>query len=192
MAASAPRHPLLRAKDIEALPEEARVHALDSASVRHTRSLGDAIGLGTIGVHLVRLEQGRTSSVHHFHHHDEEWVYILSGRGVAEIGDEKLDVGAGDFMGFVAGSLPHSLVNPNAEDLVYLVGGNRLPYDVCDYPRVRMRRYRTNGVNEYVSWDEGKSGNESPPKRTGTKAPLKSGNEPLKKRERRPAKKKRG
>jgi uncharacterized cupin superfamily protein len=173
MAASAPRHPLLRAKDIEALPEEARVHALDSASVRHTRSLGDAIGLGTIGVHLVRLEQGRTSSVHHFHHHDEEWVYILSGQGVAEIGDEKLDVGAGDFMGFVAGSLPHSLVNPNAEDLVYLVGGNRLPYDVCDYPRVRMRRYRTNGVNEYVSWDAlekagtKKSGNEDSQKGRG-------------------------
>jgi len=172
MAASAPRHPLLRAKDIEALPEEARVHALDSASVRHTRSLGDAIGLGTIGVHLVRLEQGRTSSVHHFHHHDEEWVYILSGRGVAEIGDEKLDVGAGDFMGFVAGSLPHSLVNPNAEDLVYLVGGNRLPYDVCDYPRIRMRRYRTNGVNEYVSWDEVKAGTKAQGK-TGTKTPKK-------------------
>jgi uncharacterized cupin superfamily protein len=145
--------PLLTSKDIEALPEEARIHALDPASVRHTRSLGDAAGLGTIGIHLVRLEQGRTSSVHHFHHHDEEWLYVLSGRGVAEIGDEKFNVGAGDFMGFVAGSLPHSLVNPNAEDLVYLVGGNRLPFDVCDYPRIRMRRYRTKGVNEYVSWD---------------------------------------
>ena len=56
-------------------------------------------------------------------------------------------------MGFVAGSLPHNLFNPNVEDLVYLVGGNRLPYDVCDYPRIRMRRYRTNGANEYVSLD---------------------------------------
>lgn len=153
MAPSAPVHPLLRAKDIEALPEEARAHPLDSASVRHTRSLGDAVGLGAIGVHLVRLEQGRASSVHHFHHHDEEWVYILSGRGVAEIGEEKFEVGPGDFMGFVAGSLPHSLINPNAEDLTYLVGGNRLPFDVCDYPRVRMRRYRLSGTNEYVSLD---------------------------------------
>ena len=101
----------------------------------------------------VRLTQGRRSSVFHFHHHDEEWIYVLSGRGIAEIGEERLDVGAGDFMGFVAGSLPHNLFNPNAEDLVYLVGGNRLPYDVCDYPRIRMRRYRTNGANEYVSLD---------------------------------------
>lgn len=147
------RHPpLLRAAEIQAIPEEARVHALDPTSVRHTRSLGDAVGLATIGVHLVRLKSGKTSSVYHFHHHDEEWIYILSGRGMAEIGDEKSEVGPGDFMGFVAGSLPHSLTNPNPEDLVYLVGGNRLPFDVCDYPRIRKRRYRVNGKSEFVSW----------------------------------------
>jgi uncharacterized cupin superfamily protein len=147
------KHPLLRAQDIEAIPEHARVHALDAEAVRHTRSLSDAVGLSTLGVHLVRLKQGRRSSVFHFHHHDEEWIYILSGRGVTEIGEERMEVGEGDFMGFVAGSAPHNLHNPNLEDLVYLVGGNRLPYDVCDYPRIRMRRYRTNGVNEYVSLD---------------------------------------
>jgi uncharacterized cupin superfamily protein len=178
MPSSAPVHPLLRAKDIEALPEERRVHALDSASIRHTRSLGDAVGLGTIGIHLVRLEQGRTSSVHHFHHHDEEWVYILSGRGLAEIGDETFDVGTGDFMGFVAGSLPHSLTNPHAEDLVYLVGGNRLPFDVCDYPRVRMRRYRLSGTNEYMSLDAlVKAGTKAPLKKQERRPPQKNGNE---------------
>jgi uncharacterized cupin superfamily protein len=135
------------------MPEEARVHPLDSTSVRHTRSLGDAVGLGTIGVHLVRLKPGTTSSVYHFHHHDEEWLYVLSGRGVTEIGDEKFDVGPGDFMGFVAGSLPHNMTNTGTEDLTYLVGGNRLPFDICDYPRIRMRRYRMPGANEYISLD---------------------------------------
>jgi uncharacterized cupin superfamily protein len=153
MVARTGPHPLLKAADIEAISEEERVHALDPASVRRTRSLGDAVGLSSIGVHLVRLESGRTSSVYHFHHHDEEWVYVLSGRGIAEIGDEKYVVGPGDFMGFVASSLPHNLINPNAEDFVYLVGGNRLPFDICDYPRIRRRRYRINGKNEYVSWD---------------------------------------
>ena len=141
---------LLRSADVQALPELRRPHALNPAVVRHTRSLGDAAGLSTIGVHLVRLERGDTSSVHHYHHQDEEWVYILSGRGIAEIGDEKHDVSAGDFMGFVAGSQAHSLHNPHAEDLVYLVGGNRWPFDVCDYPRVGKRRYRINGKNVYV------------------------------------------
>ena len=75
---------------------------------------------------------------------------MLSGRGIAEIGDKKHEVGAGDFMGFVAGSPAHNLHNPHAEDLVYLVGGNRWPFDVCDYPRVGKRRYRVNGKNVYV------------------------------------------
>jgi uncharacterized cupin superfamily protein len=144
--------PLLKAADIRAMPEQARAHPLDPGVVRHTRSLGDAVGLKTIGVHLVRLKPGATSTVYHFHHHDEEWIYVLSGRGIAEIGDEKHEVGAGDFMGFVAGSAPHLLHNPNDEDLVYLVGGNRLPFDVCDYPRARKRRYRIEGRSEFVDW----------------------------------------
>lgn len=144
------KHPLLRAADVQALPEEARKHPLDASLVRHTRSLGDAVGLTEIGVHFVRLKKGGTSSVHHYHHQDEEWVYILSGRGVAEIGDAKHEIAAGDFMGFAAGSAAHSLHNPNQEDLVYLVGGNRWPFDVCDYPRIGKRRYRINGKNVYV------------------------------------------
>lgn len=156
------RHPLLRKADIDQLHEEARPHPLDAALVRHTRSLGDAIGLSTIGVHLVRLKQGNTSSVYHFHHQDEEWVYILSGRAIADIGDTKHEVGPGDFMAFVAESLPHCLHNPNAEDLVYLVGGNRLPFDVCDYPRMGKRRYRINGKNVYVDADLLKQAGEKP------------------------------
>jgi uncharacterized cupin superfamily protein len=146
-------HPLLSAERIKALPENRFVHPLDAGAVRYTRSLGDATGLASLGVHLVRLAPGAASTAYHFHHHDEEWIYVLSGRGVAEIGDEKFDVGPGDFMGFIAGSLPHLLTNTHREDFVYLVGGNRLPYDVCDYPRIRKRRYRVNGQNEYVSWD---------------------------------------
>ena len=141
---------LFRAAEIKALAEERRPHPLDSSIVRHTRSLGDAAGLETIGVHLVRLERGDTSSVQHAHHQDEEWVYILSGRGIANIGAERHEVGAGDFMGFAAGSPAHNLHNPNAEDLVYLVGGNRWPFDVCDYPYAGKRRYRINGRNVYV------------------------------------------
>ena len=141
---------LLRRSDVEALNEVRRPHPLDAAVVRHTRSLGDATGLETMGVHLVRLQKGDTSSVLHTHHQDEEWVYIVSGRGIANIGDEHHEVGAGDFMGFVAGSKAHNLHNPNAEDLVYLVGGNRWPFDVCDYPKAGKRRYRINGKNVFV------------------------------------------
>jgi uncharacterized cupin superfamily protein len=151
---ASPHPALLKARQVEALPEKRFVHQLNPGAIRHTRSLGDATGLQSLGVHLVRLAQGHESTEFHFHHQDEEWIYVLSGRGVATIGEEKHDVGPGDFMGFVARSEPHTLFNPHAEDLIYLVGGNRLPFDVCDYPRIRKRRYRVNGEAEYVDWDK--------------------------------------
>mgnify|MGYP002785573144 FL=1 len=147
-------HPLIKAERIAGLAEQVFVHPLNAQAVRHTRSLGDLAGLATLGVHLVRLVPGALSTEFHAHAHDEEWIYILSGRGVAEIGSEKFEVGTGDFMGFVAGSLPHAMSNPFDADLLYLVGGNRLPFDVCDYPRLRKRRYRVNGANEFVDWDD--------------------------------------
>lgn len=142
---------LLAAGAIRRMKEERFVHFLNPGAVRYTRSLGDACGLSSIGVHLVRLKKGDDSTEYHFHHQDEEWVYILSGRGSAEIGGKKYNIGAGDFMGFVAGSEPHAMRNPYARDLVYLVGGNRCPLDVCDYPRIGKRRYREHGDNAYLN-----------------------------------------
>ncbi len=135
---------------IRRMKQEKFVHFLNPGAIRYTRSLGDAAGLKTIGVHLVRLKQGDASTEYHFHHQDEEWVYILSGRGIAEIGGRKHKIGAGDFMGFTAPSEPHGMTNPYKADLVYLVGGNRYALDVCDYPRIGKRRYRMNGDNDYL------------------------------------------
>ena len=149
-AKSAAKPALLSNAKIRRMKEEKFVHFLNPGAIRYTRSLGDATGLQTLGVHRVRLKQGDDSTEYHFHHQDEEWVYILSGRGVAEIGGKKTKIGAGDFMGFVANSKPHAMRNPFKQDLVYLVGGNRWPLDVCDYPRIGKRRYRENGNNAYL------------------------------------------
>jgi uncharacterized cupin superfamily protein len=43
---------------------------------------------------------------------EEEWLYILSGRGIAEIDSEEIDVAAGTFMAFPP-SVPHHLKNPS-------------------------------------------------------------------------------
>ncbi len=138
------------ASKIRRMKAEKFVHFLNPGAIRYTKSLGDAAGLETLGVHLVRLKAGDVSTEYHFHHQDEEWVYILSGNGIAEIGGKKSKIGPGDFMGFVVGSAPHAMTNPYTRDLVYLVGGNRWPMDVCDYPRIHKRRYRMNGDNVYV------------------------------------------
>jgi uncharacterized cupin superfamily protein len=141
---------LLRAEAIAAMPENARQHAFNPNGLRHTRALSDACGLRQIGVHLVRLQPGRESTEYHTHMHDEEWIYILSGRGVSEIGGVKAEVKSGDFMGFVAASAPHTMTNPYSDDLVYLVGGTRHTYDVVDYPRRGIRSYKFDGKRDDV------------------------------------------
>ena len=68
-----------------------------------TKSLGDATGLHHIGIHLVRVEPGHDSTQYHVHQGEEEFIYIVSGRGMAELGEDTVEVGPGDFMGFVPG-----------------------------------------------------------------------------------------
>lgn len=149
-----PQSGLLTAQQIQQQPEQVFTHPLNPEATRHTQSLGDAVGLERLGLHRVRVEPGKASTQFHYHHHEEEFLYILSGRGIAEIGDAQYEVGPGDFMGFTAPSLPHSLSNPFAEDLVYLMGGERREYDVCDYPRIARRQFRSHHLRQLVDWTE--------------------------------------
>ncbi len=144
---------LLTAGQIAAMAEGIRQHQFNDNAIRHTRSLSDALGLTTIGVHLVRVEPGHESTQFHTHHNDEEFVYILSGTGTAELGDETIEIGPGDFMGFKQKSIPHNMINTGTEDLVYLMGGSRSDIDVCDYPQINRRMYRRDGHKEYVDLD---------------------------------------
>ncbi len=121
-------------------------HPLNPNSEVHIRSLSDAVGLERIGFHIVRVPPGKESFVYHMHYTEEEFIYILAGRGVAEIGDERHEVGPGDFMGFPTPSVGHHLHNPFAEDLVYITGGERRGSEIADFPRQAKRPVRV-GMN---------------------------------------------
>ena len=129
----------LSAADIRALDEEIYPHPLNINAVRRTRALGEHTGLQQVGVQLVRLTPGHDSTEYHRHHHSDEFVYVLEGRGSARIGAATVTIGPGDFLGFPAGGEPHALSNPYEVDLLYLVGGNRVPVDTVDYPEAGKR-----------------------------------------------------
>ena len=69
-------------------------------------------GLRRTALSLARVPPGRESFIYHSHEHDEEFLFILSGRGRAEIDGEIIEVGPGDFMGFPTPSVAHHLTNP--------------------------------------------------------------------------------
>lgn len=140
---------LLTAAAIGAMAGQHKVHALNPNAVRTSKSLGDATGLSQIGVHLVTILPGHDSTEYHRHWYEEEFLYVLSGRGTAVIDGQMHAVAAGDFMGFARRGVAHGLSNTGTEPLVCLVGGQRLEQDVCDYPHKNKRLY-INGTQEYL------------------------------------------
>ena len=133
---------LLSAADIEAMPGKLKTHFLNPDAVRLSRSLGDAVGMKHLGVHLVTVEPGREATEYHLHWHEEEFVYVLSGQGTAVINDREYPLGAGDFIGLPAGQAAHTVRNTGDEPMTLLVAGQRLPQDVADYPWQGKRIYR--------------------------------------------------
>ncbi len=119
--------------------------------------LSTLVGLSRIGVGLVHIPVGKESFVYHSHYREEEWIYIISGRGVAEIDGEEYEVAAGDFMGFPAPSVAHHLRNPYREELVYLVGGENVDVEVADFPRLGKRMLRRGRDVEIYDLSDAKS-----------------------------------
>jgi uncharacterized cupin superfamily protein len=145
---------LLKASDIEAMPEKMKVHPINKEAVRHTKFLSDALEMKNLGIRLVRVEPGKETTQFHFHYHEEEFIYIISGKGIAQIGEQEIEIAAGDFMGFTAPSLPHAMKNTSDEDLVYLMGGERNNFDIADYPKTEQRLIRFNGERKLVDWQD--------------------------------------
>ncbi len=137
-----PRDHLSRAADRAARPEHVFRHPWNPASELRGYRLGAPTGLRRVGVNLVRIPPGKESFVFHRHHQEEEFAYVLSGRGVAEVGDDSFEIGPGDFLGFPAGGPAHHIRNPHAEDLVYLSGGENREIEVADFPRLGRRMVR--------------------------------------------------
>lgn len=137
---------LLPAAEIAALPGTAKTHFLNDNARRINKSLGDLVGLTGLGVHLIEVEPGRESTEYHLHYHEDECTYVLSGTGLVVLGDEEHAIGPGDFIGYRAGGLAHTMRATGNAPLLCLVIGERREHDVGDYPRLRKRLYRQAGL----------------------------------------------
>src|SRR5580698_7747552 len=75
----------------------------EPCKTRVWKKLGDAAGLTQFGVNLLRLPPGAWSSQRHWHSHEDELVYVVSGE-VVLVTDEGEDVmRAGDSAGWKGG-----------------------------------------------------------------------------------------
>jgi uncharacterized cupin superfamily protein len=132
---------IVRAADIAAHAQEFS-HPWNPESLMRGTQLARSVGLKRTGVNFIRVPAGKESFVYHSHQHEEEWIYVLSGRALALIDDVEYEVGPGDFIGFPAPSVAHHLRNPGPEDLVYLVGGENRDNEISDFPKLGKRMVR--------------------------------------------------
>ncbi|WP_416668709.1 cupin domain-containing protein [Egbenema bharatensis] len=119
--------------------------------------MGRILGLTRTGVNFAKIPPGKESFVYHAHYREEEWIYILSGDGIAEVNGEVFEVHAGDFMAFPTPSVAHHLKNAGNEDLVYLMGGENVEVEIADFPHLGKRMFRRKDAVEIFDLADAKS-----------------------------------
>ena len=108
------------------------------------RSPGDKTGLTRMGVHVRAIEPGLAGTNRHFHTVEEEWSYVLAGKGTVRIGPLRIAVRAGSFVGFPPGPRPHHFLAEGTSSLVLLEGGERRPSEDSGwYPDARKQGFQS-------------------------------------------------
>ncbi len=137
---------LLTREEIEAMTGLSKTHFLNDRAQRINKSLGDLTGLTGIGFHIIEVQAGFQTTETHKHYYEDECVYVLEGEAEALIGDERHPIKTGDFIGYRAGGLAHTITNTGSGVLRCIVVGQRLAHDVGDYPEQNKRLYRQQGM----------------------------------------------
>lgn len=107
----------------------------DERTAVEIRDPARKLGSTHSGFRLYRLAPGKQATRLHRHHLQEEIYLILKGSGTLRHGDREVPVKAGDFILYPAGDpVPHTFINGGREAMEYLATGNRVPYEVCEYP----------------------------------------------------------
>lgn len=140
---------VIKSDTIQSISPDLKTHFLNENARRTERSLARKSGLSEIDFAIMEVAPGDESTEHHKHYHEEECIYVLEGEGVARIGAESHPVGPGDFIGYRAGGLAHSLKNTGTAPMRCIAVSQRKAHDVSDYPRKGKRLFR----NKDLTWN---------------------------------------
>lgn len=119
----------------------------DACAGRIRRKLGDAGGLTAFGVNLMSLPAGKWSSQRHWHSHEDEFVYVLSGELTLVEDQGETLLGAGDCACFPKGSgNGHHLQNRSSQVAVYLEVGSRHADDLTTCSDIDVKSSNRDGA----------------------------------------------
>ncbi len=105
----------------------------------HGRALCDVGGRARVGVALMELPPGSNTLPGHWHSHEEEHVYAISGSATLHLGAERHVLQAGSYVCFPAGqAVAHHLQNTGTAPFVYLIVGERIAEEKVTYPETAL------------------------------------------------------
>lgn len=133
---------VVRTRQLDPSEEIAVAHPLNPRSEIYMTRLSDPAGLSHLGISLARIPPGKESFALHVHALQEEWIYVVSGRGHVQLDDTRHAIGPGDFVGFPAGGPAHVVMNTSSEELVFLQGGDRRKGDRGLFPELGKVAYQ--------------------------------------------------
>lgn len=83
----------------------------------------------------MELPPGCDTRPGHWHSHEEEHLYAMSGAATLHLGNEQIPLLPGSYVCFPAAQeIPHYIHNTGSEVFVYLIVGERLKDDTVTYP----------------------------------------------------------
>ncbi len=118
---------------------------------RARKRLGRAAGLSQFGANVCTLKPGAASSQRHWHEHEDEFVYVLSGEVVLIEDDGETVLKPGDAAAWKAGvANGHCLVNRSNRDAVILEVGTRATTERAYYADIDMMVTRDDAGFRYA------------------------------------------
>jgi uncharacterized cupin superfamily protein len=111
-------------------------HSMNPNSEVFVHRLSDHAGIERLHMNIARIPAGKEGYLPHAQTIQEEWLFIVEGSGMVQIGEDDVSIGPGDYVGFPVDGTAHHLRNTGAQDLVVLQGGERTPREVARFPTI--------------------------------------------------------
>jgi uncharacterized cupin superfamily protein len=124
---------IIRRNTIESVPSTEE--QADKLGRAETCFYSDAGGITQFGAHVQTLLPNALSSARHWHEHEDEFLYVLSGVVTVIENDGEHELHVGDAACWPAGTPnAHQVVNRSSVPCTYLIVGTRARIDNCHYP----------------------------------------------------------
>lgn len=94
------------------------------------KTLSDVGGYAKVGFGVLELPPGSNTRPSHYHSHEEEHLYVLSGTATLHLGNKSFGLMPGSYVCFPAGQQKlHHLVNNSDNPFRYIMVGERIDQD---------------------------------------------------------------